>query len=404
MSDLSAMAVNEMMAMARENLHGMAESCILLAIAYPQTYLAVLFTLIVLLLKALCPPPSKPGLVRSIFRLLFCRGSHLPGQLTGLKFPINAAELTAERLTVLLQHGGHLGQGSQVVTVKDRLTEIRDGVKGDKAIIDVTYAYLGTGPVPDGLPTTFFVKFSIQKLSAMRLVCESSEVSACEANYYTHLAKASCACIPSPRCFFVDYNDISGEFILVQELMPFGERPGVAGSLLPLKHRIRDAPLLDEQRRFATLGASLNAAFWGTTALDLGCLRFDATHRRLWVIMQALSWLGLVHTTRKTLKGRKIPNSKGYVTWSPPPGLLGNESALIWDMPHIMTSLCEETGMTAFGHNDIVTDNAYFIAGPDGKSIASAGLVDWQQSSVNSVGQEWCVGHPRQRRIFDPAA
>mmetsp|Transcript_67936 Transcript_67936/g.186245 ORF Transcript_67936/g.186245 Transcript_67936/m.186245 type:complete len:184 (+) Transcript_67936:1-552(+) len=45
--------------------------------------------------------------------------------------------------------------------------------------------------------------------------------------------------------------------------------------------------------------------------------------------------------------------------------------------------------MTAFGHNDIVTDNAYFIAGSGGGAGGRFGLFDWQQSSVNSVGQEW---------------
>lgn len=333
----------------------------------------------------------RPGLARSIFRLLVCRGRRLPGHLTGIVFPIHAAELTPQRVTTMLQHGGYLGKGSAVVAVRDRLTRIRDGVKGDKAIIDVEYGYLGTGPPPTDLPTTFFVKFSIQKLSAMRLLCETSEVSACEALFYTHLAPESRAIVPTPRCFFVDYNEVSGEFVLMSELLPFGEAP-----ILPLKHRIRDAPTLAEQKRFAIDGGALNAAFWGRSALDRGCLRFDATHERAWTIMQGLSFLGLHHTTRRTLKGRPIPNRGGYVTWMPPAELIGLEGALIRDMPAILTSLCEEVDMTAFGHNDIVTDNAYFLAGADGAvgppsslSSSSFGLFDWQQSSVNSVGQEW---------------
>ena len=293
-----------------------------------------------------------------------------------------------------------------MVAVHDRLQRIRDGVKGDKAIVDVEYGSVGGYKVkPAGLPSTFFVKFSLQKLSPMRLLCECSEVSACEALFYTHLAAECREVTPTPRCFYVDFNEVSGEFCLMSELMPFGEGTG-EGAILPLKHRVRDPPSLAEQRRFVVAGASLNAAFWGESALERGCLRFDATHARAWTIMQALSWLGLHHSTRKTLKGRPIPNSNGYVTWSPPPELVGKEGALIRDMPGIMTSLCEETNMTAFGHNDIVTDNAYFVrAGVFGIGAPSAGrlsvtglleldvksfgLFDWQQSSVNSIGQEW---------------
>ena len=81
----------------------------------------------------------------------------------------------------------------------------------------------------------------------------------------------------------------------MSELMPFGEGTG-EGSILPLKHRVRDPPTLAEQRRFVVAGASLNAAFWGDSALERGCLRFDATHARAWTIMQALSCLGCTLT------------------------------------------------------------------------------------------------------------
>ena len=90
------------------------------------------------------------------------------------------------------------------------------------------------------------------------------------------------------------------------------------------------------------------------------------------------------------------------MTWAPPPELTGKEGALIRDMPAIMASLCEEASMVAFGHNDVVTDNAYFVRAGKGATtlpsagasepelgIKSFGLFDWQQSSVNSVGQEW---------------
>ena len=63
---------------------------------------------------------------------------------------------------------------------------------------------------------------------------------------------------------------------------------------------------------------------------------------------------------------------------------------------------CEDRDMVAFGHNDIVADNAYIIqkrgtnkqnGGMDrvqgGDSRLELGLFDWQQSCVNNVGQEW---------------
>ena len=260
-----------------------------------------------------------------------------------------------------------------VTTVSDRLAVIRDGVKGDKAIIDVTYSN------PTNLPTTFFVKFGIGKLSAMRLLCACSEVHECEALYYHHLAK-DCP-LPTPKCYFVDYHEVSGEFCLLSEHIPFGDGP-----YLPLKHRVRDAPSIDEQRRFAVEGATLHCAFWGDTALQRGCRRKDETYRRAWVLMQVLSSLGLKQTVKRIFKGRVTTTP--FATWRAPADLVGKEMRLILDMPAILTSLCEEVEMTAFGHNDIVTDNAYFERSPlIGKQ--PFGLFDWQQSCVNSIGQEW---------------
>ena len=46
---------------------------------------------------------------------------------------------------------------------------------------------------------------------------------------------------------------VSGEFILLSELMPFGEGSG-EGAILPLKHRVRDPPSLEEQMRFVSAG------------------------------------------------------------------------------------------------------------------------------------------------------
>ena len=106
---------------------------------------------------------TRPGLARTIYRLIVCRGRRLPGALTKLVFPIHAAELTPERLTAMLRHGGHLDGRTCVVAVRDRLQRVRDGVKGDKAVIDVEYGSVGGYAVmPAGLPSTFFVKFSLQ--------------------------------------------------------------------------------------------------------------------------------------------------------------------------------------------------------------------------------------------------
>ena len=106
---------------------------------------------------------TRPGLARTIYRLILCRGRRLPGALTKLVFPIHAAELTPERLTAMLRHGGHLDNRTSVVAVRDRLQRVRDGVKGDKAVIDVEYGSVGGYAVmPAALPSTFFVKFSLQ--------------------------------------------------------------------------------------------------------------------------------------------------------------------------------------------------------------------------------------------------
>ena len=57
--------------------------------------------------------------------------------ISGLPFPIRVSELTESadgpaKLTALLQHGGHLPDGTTVATVRDTAVDIRDGVKGDK--------------------------------------------------------------------------------------------------------------------------------------------------------------------------------------------------------------------------------------------------------------------------------
>lgn len=76
------------------------------------------------------------------------------------------------------------------------------------------------------------------------------------------------------------------------------------------------------------------------------------------------------------------------MTWECPSELLGRETELLWDMPSIMTSLCNDSSLVAFGHNDYTTDNAYFVTEDDG-TVRLGGVFDWQQSCVNNVGQEW---------------
>ena len=253
-----------------------------------------------------------------------------------------------------------------VTTVSDRLAVIRDGVKGDKAIIDVTYSN------PTNLPTTFFVKFGIGKLSAMRLLCACSEVHECEALYYHHLAK-DCP-LPTPKCYFVDYHEVSGNCLLSSIFL--GDGP-----YLPPSTGTRRTV----NRRAAAVcrGATLHCAFWGDTALQpLQAKGRDIPPR---VGMKASS-LGLKQTVKRIFKGRVTTTP--FATWRAPADLVGKEMRLILDMPAILTSLCEEVEMTAFGHNDIVTDNAYFERSPlIGKQ--PFGLFDWQQSCVNSIGQEW---------------
>jgi hypothetical protein len=104
---------------------------------------------------------------------------------------------------------------------------------------------------------------------------------------------------------------------------------------------------------------------------------------------QVSGWLGLAHTTRNTLGSKEI--HREWMTWECPPELIGRETELLWDMPLIMTSLCNDASLAAFGHNDYTTDNAYFVTdeNDNGTSVRLGGVFDWQQSCVNNVGQEW---------------
>lgn len=323
------------------------------------------------LLYCLVGSPARPTLARTIYRLLFNRGRRFRGELTGLRFPVRVASLTgragAEELTRLLRHGGHLPPGVSIMDVRDTGALISDGVKGEKAILEVDYSGACL------LPRTFFVKCNLPPFSAMRLLCEASEVTRCEARFYTHLAQSVRDVLGSPNCYFVDYSEASGEFLLVSEVVRFG-----AAGVLPLKHRIRDTITMDEQRAFVVAGATLNARLWGTTC-GPSVPRFEDTHRRLWVLIQLVGRLGLHHTARRTLKGRAAVND-AFMTWVPPPELVGREAELISDMPHILRSLCAESSLVAFGHNDLTLDNAYFRRASRRLDV---GVFDWQQACVN---------------------
>jgi len=324
------------------------------------------------------PRRHGQGLALSVLQMLCCKGRRRPGKQTGITFPIKLGDLTGSRgpelLTRMLRHGGHLPSGVTVTSIRDAGVEIRDGVKGDKGVIEVEYS----GPAE--LPRQFFAKFNLQALSAlpMRLMGEVSEVCRCEAWFYQHLAAQ--APIPSPRCYFADVDELSGEFVLLSELVRFGE-----AGVLPLKHRVRHETTLEEQRLFITAGARLNAHFWGAghPALE-GAPRFEETHRRFWTLTQLIARRGLRHTAERTLRGRRV--NEAFMTWRPPPELLGKERELIEDMPDILRDLCADGDMVAYGHNDCTTDNAFFTRT---KESLTFGLFDWQQSCVNNVGQEW---------------
>lgn len=321
-------------------------------------------------------------LIVTFIRLLLRRGLRQPGELTGLVFPVQVADLTgpggAKLLTAMLRYGQHLPEGAVVASVRDRGAEIKDGVKGDKAILDVTYD--GTA---GSLPTSFFAKFNLQTPLPVRLLVETSSVCRCEALFYHLLAGKISEVMPAPKCYFVDYSAQTGEFVLLTELVAFGE-----GDVLPLKHRIRDEPCLAEQRLFVAAGARLNAMLWGgRNPLLAGVPRKSEACSQMWAMSQGIGLVGLRHTMQGKLGGRRI--NEAWMTWRPPAGLLGREWELIRDMPAILTSLCEEEDLVAYGHNDLVTDNAFFRRAAGSESIALGGVFDWQQGCVNSVGQEW---------------
>ena len=319
-------------------------------------------------------PLRRPGPLMTAYRLLWCRGQRRKGVLTGHVFPIRPSDLTgpggARMLTRMLRRNHLLPFGVTVTSVVDRGKKIADGVKGDKALLDVTY------DGPTSLPTTFFAKFNLQSLSAMRVLVEASECVQCEATFYSKLAHEA-AELGGARCYFVDYHPATGEFCLLSGHVRFGE-----GAVLPLLHRVRDPPDLAVLKTLVVYGAQLNARYWGGDhEANAKLPRFEETHRRMWWLAQAAGWLGLHHTARRTLKGRAGVN-EALMTWRPPAELVGREAQLISDMPAILSSLCAEDKMVAYGHNDITTDNAVLrrdpAEGPNAPLVAS--MLDWQQA------------------------
>ena len=345
------------------------------------------------------------ALLRCVFRTVLMRGRRRRGALSGIAFPVSVAQLLdgasgARDLTVMLRHSGALADGVVVASVRDVNVAIRDGVKGDKVIVELSYAREPAGPgraSPEEStpPPRLFVKFGVPSCSAMRLLCDASEVGRCEAEFYSRVAPLGL--VAAPRCFFADYAAATGDSIVVTEVVPFGVAP-----VRPLRHRVRDAPLLEEQRLFAVAGATLHAALWrGSDALAAleargGPLpRFEATHRPLWLMAQLTARLGLRHTADNTLGGRAV-NPAWLGSWAAPEGVRGREGELIRDMPRIMASLCagaRGAALGAYGHNDWTSDNAWLVVGGGGRAaeqnVRLGGAFDWQQACVNNVAQEW---------------
>jgi len=284
-------------------------------------------------------------------------------------------------LTAMLRHGGHLPHNVMVSAVSvESSVFVKDGVKGDKAVIDVEYSNLHTGAIVTSTPlppTRFFIKFSLQKLGPMRLLMETTEVCRCEALFYTYVADRVRDIVPSPRCFFVDYATETGEFVLLSEVVAYC----TDSSLLAPTHRIRDATTVLQQRAFILGGARLNARLWcgggggvgggggsggasvgagvadgGSTAALLDRLpRFDQTHTQMWLMCQGIARVGgLHHSLAGKLKGRDI--NPLFMGWTAPPGIVGREAELIGDMPGIMQSLfTRQSDMLAYGYRALLS-------------------------------------------------
>eukprot|EP00913_Durusdinium_trenchii_P023081 g21672.t1 len=145
------------------------------------------------------------ALLLTIVKLIACKGRRAAGALTGLWFPISVEELTGPRgpklLTKMLQHGQHLPLDVSVLSVQ-HLRTLGSGTKFRR--------HAQKDFVPN-LPETFFVKFNLQSFGAMRLLVATSDVCLCEALFYHHLAEEAAEVVKTPKCFFVDFNRLTGE-------------------------------------------------------------------------------------------------------------------------------------------------------------------------------------------------
>ena len=97
-------------------------------------------------------------------------------------------------LTKMLQCGNHLPAGVVVTSVRDMQKKVTDGVKGDKAVLEVTYS--GSAQ----LPSCFFLKCNLQRLGAMRLLVATSDVCLSEALFYHYLAPKLNDSLRTPKC------------------------------------------------------------------------------------------------------------------------------------------------------------------------------------------------------------
>jgi hypothetical protein len=145
------------------------------------------------------------GFVGVVLSLLFCRGKRGRGKISNIVFPIQVGDLTGangpELLSKMLRQGGHLPHNVHVASITDVGAGIRDGVKGDKAVINVEYRHETSQTSSLELPEKFFVKFNLQSISQlpMRILCESSEVCKCEAMFYHLLSRKVCFLYCSQR-------------------------------------------------------------------------------------------------------------------------------------------------------------------------------------------------------------
>ena len=332
-----------------------------------------LWTLAHLLAIILSFFPGLPALVAVIARIVFCGRRRRAGEHSGFRFPISVEQLTRADMETMLR--AHLEPDVHVVSVRPT-GNITDGVKGDKAVLEVEYS------AATALPTQFFVKFQLQANLPVRLLCEATEAARIEAHFYNRVADRLPTSLRAPRCFFCDHCAATGEFILLTELVDFG-----AARMLPSKHRVRDATTLDEQRLFVQCGAELNASLWGRRrAAELGLPRYDETRQAFFALAQIIGVAGL----RKTTAKRLVAPNDAFMTWRVPDGVAGREFALIRDLPRILTSLVADrrySRLVAFGHSDLFTDNAFVERMAWGE--LKLGLFDWQQATANNVGQEW---------------